>query len=520
VVCSLIVELALLFPGAPTWAQKTEADVFVAQAILEYEEKHYEEALRLLGEALTIDANSVDALYYTGLILVAQQKPAEAIQAFELARSLDPANTTIQFQLGTTYFNQQQYDKAEPILNEVFARQPKRENLGYYLGFMRYRHKNYQGAIQAFSQGESKDPDIQQLTKFYMGLALAVAGLTEQAASALEEANRIRTVSPLTGPADRLRDTFLAKPDRERRLHGELRLGTYYDSNVAVNPLFKADPLVLDLRARRTNTPGQLMSARGEYTWLKRGSFEMAVTGSVFRTHNNEIPFFNIGNYLGGASATYNSNVGNLPLQLAAQYTFDYTTLSGSRFLNRHSATLLGTVVENATNLTTLQLRLQNKDFSELFLVGGGGRPEEDRSANNYMIGLTHIFRFEGDKHLIRIGYQYDVDDAKGVDWFYRGHRFQAGAQYTLPWGDTRLKYDFDYHYRRYPHPNAIFPPGNTGTVRQEVFEQNHVVRIEKPLPYHFTVAADFMATISRANLPFIFEYNRYVSTLSVSWGF
>jgi hypothetical protein len=33
-------------------------------------------------------------------------------------------------------------------------------------------------------------------------------------------------------------------------------------------------------------------------------------------------------------------------------------------------------------------------------------------------------------------------------------------------------------------------------------------------------VAADFMATISRANLPFIFEYNRYVSTLSVSWGF
>ena len=29
------------------------------------------------------------------------------------------------------------------------------------------------------------------------------------------------------------------------------------------------------------------------------------------------------------------------------------------------------------------------------------------------------------------------------------------GAQYTLPWYDIRLAYDFDMHYRNYLHANT-----------------------------------------------------------------
>jgi tetratricopeptide (TPR) repeat protein len=513
--------LACLTLSAPfALAQKSEADIFVAQAILAYDDKRYDEALKFLLEALVIDSSNVEALYYTGLVYNAQQKPAEAAQALEKAYAQNPTDPAIQYQLGVTFFILQQYDKAEPLLTEVSKTQPQKDNLGYYVGFMRYRHKDYEGAIQAFTKGIATDPDIQQLTRFYAGLALAILGRPAQAASELEEASRIRTVSPLTGPADRLRDTYLAAQEKDRRFHTELRVGAYYDTNVAINPLSSSDPLVLALRSRRTNTPGQLYAGRAEYAWFRSGPWEGTMSGSIFKTSNNEIPFFNIGNYLGGTGINYRGVVGALPYQISALYNFDYTTLSGSRFLNRHSAVLQGVLVENAGNLTTFQFRLQNKDFSDLFLIGGGGRPEEDRSANNWMVGLTHVFRFAGDKHLIRIGYQYDLEDAKGVDWFYRGHRGLVGFQYTLPWGATRLKYDFDLHYRMYPHPNAVFPTTAPGTVKQEVFEQNHIFRVEKPLPYNFTLAADFQATISRANLPFIFNYNRTVSTLSLAWGF
>ena len=504
----------------PAEGQRSEADVYVAKAILAYENAQYDQALRLLNQALEIEPENIEALYYKGLTLNAQQKPEDAVAVLEQAYALNPTDTAIQFQLGVTYFTLQRYDKAEPLLTKVFTEEPGKDNLGYYVGFMRYRHKDYNGAIDAFGKNRSSDPAIQQLTRFYAGLALGIVGLPEQAAGALEEASRIRTVAPLIGPADRLRDTMLAAQERERRLHVELRLGAYYDTNVTINPLFSSEPIVLALRSRRANTPGELYSGRGEYVWLRSGPWESTISGSMLKTNNNDVPFFNIWNALGGTTLNYNGLVNQMPYQISTQYSYDYTTLSGSRFLNRQSAVVQGTLVENEGNLTVLQSRYQNKNFSDLFLIGGGFNPAENRDADNWMVGLTHVFRFAGDKHLIRLGYQYDIEDAKGQDWFYRGQRGSVGLQYTLPWGDTRLKYDFDYHYRRYPHPNAIFPPTAPNTVKQEVHEQTHVFRIEKPLPYRFVLAADFQATISRSNLPFIFEYNRYVSTLSLAWGF
>jgi len=55
--------LALLTAGVvPAFAQQSVADVFVAQAILAYDDKHYDDALRLLREALQEDPNHVEAL--------------------------------------------------------------------------------------------------------------------------------------------------------------------------------------------------------------------------------------------------------------------------------------------------------------------------------------------------------------------------------------------------------------------------------------------------------------------------
>ncbi len=516
----LCVLALFLVEVAPAAAQRTEADVSIARAILSYEAKRYDEALQLLHEALAIEPNHVEALYYMGVVLNVQQKPKEAMIVLEKAYGLDPTDRAIKFQLGATYFALQQYAKAEPLLTEVFLQEPQTENLGYYVGFMRYRQKDYQGAVQAFRKGVATDPQIQQLSRFYSGLALAIVGLPQEAATELEEASRIRTVSPLTAPADRLRDTLLATQEAGRRLHMELRVGAYYDTNISITPLSNSDPLVADLRARRSHTPGELASGRLEYAWYRGGPWEATVTGVGFKTQNNELPFFNVGNYLGGTGLAYRGAVASLPFQVSGQYTYDSTTLHSSDFLNRHSGTLTGTLVENAGNLTSLLGRLQVKDFSNEFLIGGGGLPQENRDANNWLLGITHVFRFANDRHFIRVGYQYDIEDAKGSDWFYRGYRALVGAQYTLPWWEMRVHYDFDFYYRKYPHPNAVFPQTAPNTVRQEVREQNHIFRIELPLPHNFTLAADFQATLSRSNLPEIFNYNRTISTLSLAWGF
>src|SRR5207247_2823207 len=104
-----------------------------------------------------------------------------------------------------------------------FKTSPELDGLGYYVGFLRYRKKDYRGALAAFRGGRSADPELQQLTRFYTGLALGVLGLPGQAAAEVEQALRLAPGSQLTRPAERLPDTIVASRPQERRVFREGR---------------------------------------------------------------------------------------------------------------------------------------------------------------------------------------------------------------------------------------------------------------------------------------------------------
>ena len=97
-----------------------EVAVFVDRAVLAYEDKQYEQALKELAEALRLAPDDVDALYYQGLVYIGLDRNAEAQQSLEKARTLRPGDLDVAFQLGVHYFNQQQFDRAEPLLRQVY----------------------------------------------------------------------------------------------------------------------------------------------------------------------------------------------------------------------------------------------------------------------------------------------------------------------------------------------------------------------------------------------------------------
>lgn len=520
----------ILLAPRPAAAQQSESDVFVAQAILAYEARRYDEALGFLEEALAQEPKNVEALYYKGLVLMAQQKTEAALEPLERARVLAPQDFSARFLLGVAYFSLERYDKAEPLLAGIFNERPKTEGVGYYVGLMRYRKKDYQGALRAFRAETSTNPNIQQLAKFYAGLTLAILGLPEQAAAEVDAALRLQSGSALTGPAERIRDTIAAARERERRFHAEVRLGFLYDTNVVVNPQPSHDPTAEEVRKRKSHTTGELAALRLDYTWLRTGPWESTVTYSFFQTYDNDLPSFNVQNHLGSAAGTYRGAVAAMPYQVGAQYTFDILTLDEKEFIQRHTATAFATLVENGMNLTSLTARLQVKDFAH----DSNLPPEEIRDARNGMLGVTHVLRFANDRHLIRFGYQFDLENADGRDFSYVGHRFLAGGQYTLPWETTRLRYDFDLHQRHYTHANAILPARNPGTVEREDIEQNHVARVEQTLarsigpasigcaptaPCPLALAFEYQRTVARSNLP-VFSYDRNVFALILSWQY
>ena len=152
-------------PALTAEAQRTEADVYVGQAIVDFDDKRYDSALDNLRLALEVEPDHVQALYYTGVVYMAQRQPARAVPFLERARARVPSDSVIAFQLGLAYFAEERYDRAEPQLEEAFRAQPDLDGLGYYVGFLRYRKKDYRGALQAFRGGQTKDQDLQQLTR-------------------------------------------------------------------------------------------------------------------------------------------------------------------------------------------------------------------------------------------------------------------------------------------------------------------------------------------------------------------
>jgi len=527
----LFVLVLSVFPASSAQGQQADADVLVAQAVLAYDSRHYEEALDLLNRAVAMDANNTRGLYYQGLTLIALQRPEQAISPLEQLRTLRPNDRMVQYQLGVAYFSAAKYEQASPLLEDLFRQQPDLENLGYYVGFMRYRDKQYSDAAEAFRAGKTTDPNIRQLTQFYTGLAYGVLGLSEQSQRELFSAQRTQAVSPITGAAIRIQEALAAGQPitEEKRLRAQVTVGGFYDDNVAINPNKSRDPIAETFRARKTTAPGMLISGTADYSFYRDGPLEATATYSFLQTlnFNDGLNKFNIQNHLGGLAGYYRGTVATMPYQIGLQYTYDYLFLDMKGFLSRHTPTVSETIVPpafsvpmlgNVENLTTFVQRYQRKMFY--------GEPGDNdnrfvgdlRDAHNWMVGLLHVFRFASDKVLIRFGYQFDMENAAGTSFSYTGNRFQTGGQVAMPWGGVTMRYDYDIHWRAYKNGQILFVDDQLQSGQQRFdIEQSHFVQILKPISKNFTVAAQYQRVRNDTNIP-VYDYTKNVYTMLVTW--
>lgn len=495
--------------------QAAEAEVFVANAIVAYGEQRYQDAKAALDEALRLDPGNVNALYYTGLVDIALQRFADAAVALERARQLAPGDPSIAFQLGALYFGLGRYDEAQPLLEEAFRANPTADSLGYYVGFMRYRQKDYQGALRAFRAGATTDPDVEQLTRFYSGLALGAIGLPREAAAALDEALRVQPVSPLTGPAERLRGSVVAAAGQPRRFRAQVRFGFLYDTNVTVLPDVSSDPIVQALRQGDKESSGEVGAARVDYSFIRQGGFEAIATVSVFGIYYNRISDFSLLNPLGGIGLTYRGTVGALPFQLGLQYAYDFFLLGTDPFVQRNTIVPSAAVAWNSWNLSVVEGRVQ----TEYFYDQGPIPPQENRNGVDYMVGLSHVMQLWSGRIQARLGYQFDYDKTDGSNYEYVGNRVLAGVQYTLPWYGITVSDNFDVHLRNYTNTNTVFPTTAPGTVQRFDTQYTNVVGIGLPLPHNLALNLDWQLIIQNSNIA-VFAYNRNVVSLIMTWTY
>ncbi len=542
--CVLILSTDLGGPVPQVWAQRANANVFVANASLAYDDQQYEEALSLLEQALALEPQHQRGLFYKGLVYLAQKKPEQAIPPLETLHSLRPSDLDVQHHLGVAYFSVGAYDKAKPLLEVVYEQNPSTENLGYYVGFLRYRDKQYGNAVEAFETNVSEDPDLRQLNGFYRGLALGVLGLPSEALTELEEVQRTQTISPLTQASIRIRESLTSGQmfKNQKRFRFQISLGGFYDDNVKINP----DPVntipilnppvnpnipINNLRNRDTTAWGFLSTVRADYSFLREGPFEATVTYSFFQTvHGEGMDEFNIQDHLVGISGFYRGVIWDLPYQLGAQYTYDYLFLDMSGFLARHTPTFSATVIGPTFtlpgigvvgNLTTALYRYQIKTFFQDPGSTDARFAGDQRDGYNNMVGAIHAFRLASDQLIFRIGYQYDNEATDGVAFSYRGNRLLTGGQLQIPWGDMSLRYDYDVHWRNYKNPQTtVFFTDRDGQLsKRDDTQQTHLVQLTKPLPNNFSLTAQYQGIRNESNIP-LYDYTKNVWSLIVTWTY
>ena len=531
----------LQFPTA--WAQapkpeELQAAVFVDRAVLAYGDKKYDAALKELAEALRLHPQSVDALYYQGLVYAALDRPGDARASLEKARAIRPGDVDVAFQLGVLFFSQKEYEQAEPFLRQVHQSEPRRPNLGYYLGFIEYRRKNYRDALTMLRANVASDDNFAQLAGFYAGLAIAALGFPSEARAEIDQALRLQPVSPLVTPAQRFGEILQKAEKEEQFFRGEIRLGVFYDTNVPVvpNPSNEITAATIRLGQHRRKSEGELANVNLAYSWLKNPDWEGNISYRFLQTYNNHLTEFNTQSHTPTVTISNRglmpSAFGDLSYDTGLQLAYDFISLGNAAFTQRVIAGSYATVAENSWNFTTLQYRFQWKDFFEHHKVVR----REIRDANNYMIGPTHVVLFEEGRHFVRLGYQFDAEFAKGENWSYRGHRLLTGFQYTLPpdWWNIRLRYDFDFHWRDHTRQHSLLPVTATGTVNRRDREPIHQVGIAKDFAPDFLKESPLCASESRCSLGVAleylfdqthsnlapFDYKRHVVTTSVSWRF
>jgi hypothetical protein len=260
---------------------------------------------------------------------------------------------------------------------------------------------------------------------------------------------------------------------------------------------------------------GEIFGARAEYAWLRTPAWESSLGYSFFLSYYNDLPSFNVTDHLATATLIHKTALGTMPAQAGLQYAFNLIFLDDDEFVRRNTVTGYSSLAESDRHLSQLLGRYQHKTFNEPLPVP----PEESRDGENWMIGGQHFLRFAEDRHFVKVGYQFDYDDTEGSNYEYRGHRILAGAQATLPWYSIRLKYDLDLHLRDYLYANTLLPSNDPGHRRRRDEELNHIVRVEIPMGWSFTLAAEWLYTQNASNLD-VFEYTRNVVSLTLSWTY
>lgn len=152
-------------PGKPRTPEEAAERARQVQEILKEADTRYKagdvnKAVTLYKQVLSLDPKNVPAFVNLGAIYsLMPDKTSDAIVVMECARNLDPANHTVHLNLAALYTQQQNFAKAEAVLEDLRRHDPQAPGLHYTLGCVYFYQGKMDPAIEQFEKEVANNPN-------------------------------------------------------------------------------------------------------------------------------------------------------------------------------------------------------------------------------------------------------------------------------------------------------------------------------------------------------------------------
>jgi tetratricopeptide (TPR) repeat protein len=150
----------------------------------------FEDARQQFAAYIKLRPDDASGYCALGMTLAALQDWDEAKKQFARSIALAPGQSESYFRLGLIELDAHDLDEAAKSFREVLAHEPKHAGALGALGRLAFEQRRYAEAIDLLKQAIAGDDSLRE-AHYYLGLALARAGRTEEANQQLDIATRL-----------------------------------------------------------------------------------------------------------------------------------------------------------------------------------------------------------------------------------------------------------------------------------------------------------------------------------------
>lgn len=172
---------------------------YYLSAVVNYDEKKYEEALQFIAKALEINPQHTKSYLLKGQILEKLNRNDEALAAYENSVKIEPDYEIGWDRIGLLYYNQKNYAKALEAYQKVISVNPKNMRAYEKIGQIYIDMNDYPNAL-TYLKKVTENPDEAKNPRTWLRLAQVLNNLGEcqQAKEATETALKLKPNDALT----------------------------------------------------------------------------------------------------------------------------------------------------------------------------------------------------------------------------------------------------------------------------------------------------------------------------------